>query len=443
MFVLTPAFEMTPQLQVTPEREEEQVAADLAPRLSARPGWARSLVREESTSEREDPSDSPLETRESPLPHERRCPRTVDHARLYGACASGDLNALQDLLDGARAHSLALDTSAALMRACSAGHDQLASLLIEHGASVTYADHDGFTALLEASGEGHLACVSLLLERKACANWCAVGGTGALKLACDNGHREVAALLCDHGASPHQRTDGSETVLMSASRMATSGFGSGCVRLLLERSAQVNARTDDGESALSISLRCGLGDTLSIVQLLVANGAERCPLVWRQADGAVLRWLLRTEGWSPLHYVAQLSESRARALLEAGADIHLTARPPSARFANTVSELMAGLDIDRYRLQPQPTPLQLAQQLQDEGEAGGAARAVLDAALTWNAPWTPATHATFAAPSRALARSLHHVGLWLSRSGAFEGHEQAFVDVWIDCVMSLVVRRSA
>ena len=174
------------------------------------------------------------------------------------------------------------------------------------------------------------------------------------------------------------------------------------------------------------------------MQLLVANGADRCARVWRHADGAVLHWLLQTVGWSPLHHVALLSESRARALLEAGADIHLPARQPMGR----VSELMAALHIDQHFVEPQPTPLQLAQQLQDEGEAGGAARLVLDAALAWNMPWTPASHATFSGPARMRACHLYCVGLRLSRSGPFEGHEQAFVDVWIDCVMPLVVLRT-
>ena len=235
MFVLTPSFEMSPQPRSAPEREEERAASERSVRLSARPGWSRSLVQREHASEHGelllDPAGVTMLAEYSS--------RAVNHARLYGACASGELQAVAHLLEVAEASHRTLDTSAALMRACSAGHDPVAHFLIEHGASVAFADHDGFTALLEASAEGHLACVRLLLERKACASWCAVGGTSALKLACDNGRREVAALLCDYGASPHQRTDGSETVLMSASRMATSGFGSGCVQLLLERDAQV------------------------------------------------------------------------------------------------------------------------------------------------------------------------------------------------------------
>ena len=46
-----------------------------------------------------------------------------------------------------------------------------------------------------------------------------------------------------------------------------------------------------------------------------------------EADGdtrsvAVVSWLEQTAGWHPLHHLEQLTAARARALLDAGADIH-------------------------------------------------------------------------------------------------------------------------
>ena len=341
-------------------------------------------------------------------------------ARLSAACDLGRLAGVEDALrSGANP-----DTHEVLHRAAAAGRADVVARLLDHGASVDLPDSDGVTALLEACGNGHLDVVCLLCEHGASVSR-SDGVTHALKRACDNGHERVAQmLLSEFGASPHQMDDYGESVLVSAARMATCGFGAGCVRLLLDEHADVNAQTEDAETALSVALRCGLSDTLSVVKVLVGYGADAPLAPSIAADQEALDWISCCRGWAPLHHLEGISAERARRLLDLGADIH-----ECASHDETL------------------TPLRIALQLQATGlgglgaPPGSAARVVLDASVTWHDAWSPASHQTFSAPVRKRVAGLVRLGSELGRLVA-PGHEASFADAWLHHVVPRAVQRS-
>ena len=107
---------------------------------------------------------------------------------------------------------------------------------------------------------------------------------------------------------------------------------------------------------------------------------------------------------------------RARALLRAGADLEAAS-------------------------QGGPTPLSLARELRQAGEAGEgtAAWLVLQAA----GPWSPGTHTLFPAAARLKAEAFMLLGHNLSRDPRFAGEEGSLLDAWIEVVLPHAVRRYA
>jgi len=74
-------------------------------------------------------------------------------------------------------------------------------LLVEHGATIDYADSDGWTALIWAASNGHEAVMKLLVEHSAPVDSKDNYGRTALLHAAQNGHEAVVRLLLEHGAA--------------------------------------------------------------------------------------------------------------------------------------------------------------------------------------------------------------------------------------------------
>ena len=150
--------------------------------------------------------------------------------------------------------------------------------------------------------------------------------------------------------------------------------------------------------------------------IFTANTAHTAEeLATHRGKPAIAAWLEHSRDWStPLHHLEIVTAARARALLRAGADL-------------AASRTAGG-----------PTPLSLARELDEKGEApaGSAAALVLLAA----APWGPSTHALWPAPARSHAAALLHLGHQLSRR--FEAaNGQAMVDCWLGFVMPFALTR--
>ena len=90
---------------------------------------------------------------------------------------------------------LANTARTALIIAAQKGHEAVARLLLEKGASVDAADKDGNTALIWASMEGREAVVKLLIEKGASVDKANKKGKTAQEIAARMGHHSVVRLL--------------------------------------------------------------------------------------------------------------------------------------------------------------------------------------------------------------------------------------------------------
>ena len=106
---------------------------------------------------------------------------------------------------------------------------------------------NGMTCLMNAAWNGHLAICRLLLDKGAQLEVKSSHGGTPLHYAADQGHVEIVRLLCDHGADVKARTDTGNRPLHLA---AWQGHISVMKELIEERNAEINARDNDGDTAL-------------------------------------------------------------------------------------------------------------------------------------------------------------------------------------------------
>ena len=109
----------------------------------------------------------------------------------------------------------------------------------------------GMTCLHTAAQNGHLAICRLLLDKGAQLEAKDSIGYTPLFYAAGEGHVEIVCLLCDRGADVEARTNGEwhpgSRPLHCA---AMYGHISVVKELIEERNAEINARNDDGRTAL-------------------------------------------------------------------------------------------------------------------------------------------------------------------------------------------------
>jgi len=109
---------------------------------------------------------------------------------------------------------------------------------------------NGATCLMIAANNGHLAICRLLLDKGAQLEAKNINGCTPLHHAAAQGHVEIVRLLCDRGADVDARANREWRPLHSA---AWKGHISVVKELIEERSAEINARTDDGRTALRVA----------------------------------------------------------------------------------------------------------------------------------------------------------------------------------------------
>ena len=163
------------------------------------------------------------------------------------------------------------------------GHEDIARLLLEHGADATAQDNNGWTPLHWTSHHGHEDTACLLLEHGADATAQDNNGWTPLHLASQNGHEDIALALLEHGADANAQDVEGWTPLHQAS-------GGGYVevtRLLLEHRANT---CQDLYKSSSPDLKSGHGD-VDIPKTLLEYDVEA-------ADA-------KDKSWTPLHLASQ------------------------------------------------------------------------------------------------------------------------------------------
>ena len=202
-----------------------------------------------------------------------------------------------------------------------ANGERMTEMLLSAGASPrTVAPQQSESPLERASSSGNVATVRHLLDAGAEVN-AAGRDTTPLGAAAYQGHIDVATLLLERGADasravPGSRIEGNGTPLAMALMPApgvpdsTNTRKLQVARLLIDRSAAVDARDPQGQTALHRAASRGL---LQAIDLLILRRAAI-----NAADAA---------GITPLHLAAREGHAPVAArLLEAGANIRLAAR---------------------------------------------------------------------------------------------------------------------
>ncbi len=126
---------------------------------------------------------------------------------------------------------------------------------------------DGLTCLMTAARDGHLAICRLLIDKGAQLEAKDMLSSTPLHWAAIEGHVEIVRLLCDRGADVEARDRWGSRPLHDAAR---NGHISVVKELVEERNAEIDARDDDGMTALLLAIT--FNNEPDIIAYLVSHG---------------------------------------------------------------------------------------------------------------------------------------------------------------------------
>jgi uncharacterized protein len=206
--------------------------------------------------------------------------------KLFEAIAAGDEQLVRELLERRPDAAAERDDGgvSAVRRALYAGHDELASVLLDANPALDVFDaaaagrvrgleellegepalahawsSDGFTALHLAAFFGHEDAVERLLEGGADANAVARNAdlqVAPLHSAAAGGHSRIVVILLEHGADPNARQGGGFTPLHAAAQNGDRES----VEALLESGADPALANDEGRMPGELARAAGHDD---------------------------------------------------------------------------------------------------------------------------------------------------------------------------------------
>ncbi len=208
-------------------------------------------------------------------------PQEIFTTPLKIAAMSDDFEAVKLLLDaGAKVDKADALGETPLMETANV---KIMRLLIEHGANVNaQASPMGFTPLL-LSVDRSLEGMRLLIARGANVNLGLFNGVTPLMRAAisEDNTLPKMQLLLKHGAKPLAKTKGGVTALMFACQFRVStrmGMMTNapmeCIRLLVGLGANVNARAEQGGTALQTAVAGAYGDKTELTRYLLQKHAN-------------------------------------------------------------------------------------------------------------------------------------------------------------------------
>ena len=164
---------------------------------------------------------------------------------------------------------------------------------LKNGANINARNTAGVSSLMAASGTGNVSCVKFLVSRGANVNAHDADGWTALMFACTFSTIDCAAFLISKGAYVDARTNEGQTALaveaqalMEESLMANASAGHvvpvvadqasvmDCIKLLISKGANVNARDNNGGTALMLAATGDAAGNEECVKLLLSKGAD-------------------------------------------------------------------------------------------------------------------------------------------------------------------------
>lgn len=267
------------------------------------------------------------------------------NAQLIQAAKDSNLSAVQTLLAGGadvNARRTA-DGVTALMWAALNGNAEIAGLLIEKGADINAKSNDGLTVLGAAKSSDHKDIVQLLEKKLATLNPAEKsipdGNTEsfALHKAAYEGNLEEVKALIAKGADVNAKAQNGRTALFVA---ANKGYAD-LAELLIAKGADINVKDNTGKTALDIAKEKGRTD---IVQLLEKKLATLGPAEKSTPDGNTAMHKAAYEG----------NFEKIKTLIAKGADVNV----PKELFLGSPGDdvFLFGQWYDRESFNPPVTP---------------------------------------------------------------------------------------
>ncbi len=208
-------------------------------------------------------------------------------ALITAAASAGNVETVRLLLS--KGANVKVDGGAALMGAAAANDAAIVRLLIENGADAKAADRAGNTALMGAASGNHVANVKLLLDNRADVNAASTEGgqvkNGAIALkqltpllmSAAFGSTDLVETLLDAGAQVNAKDVRGMTPLMLG--VASETQNAEVVKLLVAEGADLNAKSNAGETVLDWALRFGDPKVIRILKDAGAKTAAENPKV--------------------------------------------------------------------------------------------------------------------------------------------------------------------
>lgn len=213
--------------------------------------------------------------------------RPLRPADLVVAAAAGALATVQRLLE----LGFAVDTqddqgASALLRACGAGHREVAACLLQAGANPALPAHSGVTPLAAAVAARREPLVALLCEHGVAADQRLPNNATALMVAAAMGYPDIAGQLLDAGADVNAVDTDGRSALHAAAQFGFEHNDSLRARrlfdCLLKRGADINRADNEGKTPLLLLLgaqlrpgsECDATHIGALVPLLLEAGAR-------------------------------------------------------------------------------------------------------------------------------------------------------------------------
>lgn len=253
---------------------------------------------------------------------------------LIHACMDGDVARVeQALASGAQLDYEAEDSGGIqrpLVLAATRGHVGLFRFLVARGADLARRTPSGETVLLEAAKHDQAEIVAICLEldpSTALKN-------EALRCAVGSGSARTVRVLLDRGADPNARSETGRTAVHATAQMRPASYTSGdaarIVRALVDSGGDLHAATDDGDTVVHLACNSDFVSDAWLDQLRElgariddANAWGMTPLWTAARTNRTERvfWLL-SRGADP-----NAKTTRDSAIAKAGVSVYEIARP--------------------------------------------------------------------------------------------------------------------
>lgn len=199
------------------------------------------------------------------LLHQAGCFKNAD---LIYAARIGDADWVAALIDaGADVNEKNEDQETPLLWASFNGHLKVVRYLLDNGARVDERNKEGWSALMAAVLGERLETARVLLSRGADPNAAVREGVTAAMTPPGDGEESPN---CDKNEGVNSRYIG-KTPLMAAAETGNERL----VKLLLKRGAEINLKTESGDTALTFAEKNGYSNIIGIIKNYRAKTGER------------------------------------------------------------------------------------------------------------------------------------------------------------------------